>query len=243
MKIAIISDIHGNLEAFSTVLEYLGKNIDEVICLGDIVGYGPSPKECCDIIRERKIYSLCGNHDAACFEDELINYFNPYAKKAIIWTSLQLTNEYISFLKELPFEDVIHNFRIVHGAPGNPFEYIMTPSDARESFVSFGEDLCFVGHSHIMEYYEQKKEHSLVRQLPLKNQQEINIEDDKRYIINVGSVGQPRDGDPRAGYVIYDTDEKVIKAYRVEYRIDIVQKKMQLKGLPPILWERLEVGR
>ncbi|MGB9682580.1 MAG: metallophosphoesterase family protein [bacterium] len=243
MKIAVISDIHGNLEALNTVLECLEKDIEKIICLGDIVGYGPNPKECCDIIREKDIYSLCGNHDAACFDDSLIDYFNPYAREAIIWTRFQLTDEYVSFLKGLPFEGFLHGFRVVHGAPGSPFDYIMTSSDAREAFLSFGEDLCFIGHSHIMEFYEQKKGHPLVRQLPLRNQQELVIEDDKRYIINVGSVGQPRDRDPRAGYIVYDTEAKVIKAYRVEYRIDIVQRKMQLKGLPPILWERLELGR
>jgi diadenosine tetraphosphatase ApaH/serine/threonine PP2A family protein phosphatase len=94
-----------------------------------------------------------------------------------------------------------------------------------------------------MEFYEQRKGHPLVRQLSLRNQQELILEEDKRYIINVGSVGQPRDRDPRAGYIVYDTEARVIRAYRVEYRIDIVQRKMQLKGLPPILWERLELGR
>jgi diadenosine tetraphosphatase ApaH/serine/threonine PP2A family protein phosphatase len=119
----------------------------------------------------------------------------------------------------------------------------MTSSDAIEAFASFREDICFIGHSHIMEFYEQRKGHPLVRQLSLRNQQELILEEDKRYIINVGSVGQPRDRDPRAGYIVYDTEARVIRAYRVEYRIDIVQRKMQLKGLPPILWERLELGR
>lgn len=243
MRIGIISDIHSNMEALNAVLERLKGEVDEIICLGDIVGYGPNPKECCDIVRSNRIYSLCGNHDFACYDDRLINYFNPFAREAILWTRSQLTQEYIDYLRRLPFEEVLYNFRIVHGAPGEPFEYITTTQDARSAFMVFDENLCFIGHSHIMEYYELRKGSSVVRQLPLRNQQELNIEDGNRYIINVGSVGQPRDGDPRSAYVIYDTIEKKLTAYRVFYRIDIVQKKMQLKGLPPILWERLEVGR
>lgn len=243
MRIGIISDIHSNLEALERVLQELKGKVDEIICLGDIVGYGPNPRECCDIVRSNRIYSICGNHDSACYDDNLIEYFNPFAREAILWTRAQLTQDYIDYLKRLPFEEVLYGFRIVHGAPREPFEYITTAYDARSAFMSFEEDICFIGHSHIMEYFELKKGSSIVRQLPLRNQQELVIEDDKRYIINVGSVGQPRDGDPRSAFVIYDTLEKKLTAYRVFYRIDIVQKKMQLKGLPPILWERLGVGR
>lgn len=243
MRIGIISDIHSNMEALNTVLENLKGKVDEIICLGDIVGYGPNPRECCDIIRSNRIFSLCGNHDSACYDDNLIDYFNPFAREAILWTRSQLPDDYITYLKQLSFEEVLYGFRIVHGAPGDPFEYITTTAEARSAFMSFDEDICFIGHSHIMEYFEQRKGSPIVRQLPLRNQQELIIEEGKRYIINVGSVGQPRDGDPRSAYVIYDTIEKKLTAHRVLYRIDIVQKKMQLKGLPSLLWQRLEVGR
>ncbi|HHV81720.1 TPA: metallophosphoesterase family protein [bacterium] len=243
MRIGIISDIHSNMEALNTVLEGLRGDVDEIICLGDIIGYGPNPRECCDIVRDNKIYSICGNHDSACYDDSLIDYFNPLAREAIIWTRSQLTQDYLDYLRRLPFEDVLYGLRIVHGAPGEPFEYITTIQDARAAFISFDEDVCFIGHSHIMEYFELKKGSVIIRQLPLRNKQELSLEEDKRYIINTGSVGQPRDGDPRSACIIYDTSEKRLTAHRVPYKIDIVQKKMQLKGLPQILWERLGVGR
>lgn len=242
MKYAIISDIHGNLEALDTVLAEIEKQkADSIICLGDIVGYGPNPNECVDKIKEVTEVSLAGNHDYAPLGKLDLSYFNPWARDAIRWTADELSESSIEFLLELPLKLEMNGFTIVHATPEQPAEwnYILTIGDAARNFSEFENQVCFVGHSHVpmVVSVDQEGEYLVQKENPLK------IEEGLRYIINVGSVGQPRDLNPKASFAIYDHDEKTYQLLRVEYDISQTQSKIRKSGLPEFLAERLELGQ
>jgi len=242
MKYAIISDIHGNLEALDTVLTEIDKqNVDSIVCLGDIVGYGPNPNECVDKVREVAEVSLAGNHDYAPLGKLDLSYFNPWARDAIRWTADELSESSIQFLLELPLKLEMNGFTIVHATPEQPAEwnYILTIGDAARNFSEFNGQVCFIGHSHVpmVVSLDQEGEYLVQKENPLK------IEDEMRYIINVGSVGQPRDLNPRASFAIYDNEEKKYELFRVEYNINETQSKIRKSGLPEFLAERLELGQ
>lgn len=237
--IAIISDIHGNLEAFEAVLKDIeGLGIEEIYCAGDIVGYGANPNECVEIVRDRKIPCVAGNHDYAAIGKMSLQYFNPVAKKAIEWTSRVLKAENIKFLNELPLSMHIKENLLVHAIPSNPasFDYILTLGDAIREFMFFKEKMCFFGHSHHpVIFIEREGRHGIVFE------EEVEIREDVRYLVNVGSVGQPRDGDPRACYCVLK--EKRIEIRRVSYPIETAQRKILDAGLHPYLAQRLAVGK
>lgn len=242
MKYAIISDIHGNLEALDTVLTEIEKQkVDSIVCLGDIVGYGPNPNECVDKVREVAEVSLAGNHDYAPLGKLDLSYFNPWARDAIRWTSDELSEASIEFLLGLPLKLELNGFTIVHATPEQPAEwnYILTIGDAARNFSEFEGQVCFIGHSHVpmAVSLDQEGEYLVQKENPL------TIQDDMRYIINVGSVGQPRDLNPRACFAIYDNEEKKYELFRVEYNINETQSKIRKSGLPEFLAERLELGQ
>lgn len=238
MRYAIISDIHSNLEAFLAVLVEIGKSgADRIICLGDIVGYGASPNECVDIIRERQIMSLIGNHDkAACGITEPYN-FNPAARRAALWTRGELTPENREYLGGLPEEGMIDGFMIVHGSPSDPDRYILSEYDAAEEFPLLGEyKLCFFGHTHVSVLYSLSG-----GEVEATRAEGVRIREGFAYLVNPGSVGQPRDRDPRAAYLIFD-DCGYIEFMRVGYHIEEAQKKIIERGLDRFLAERLSLG-
>jgi diadenosine tetraphosphatase ApaH/serine/threonine PP2A family protein phosphatase len=242
MKYAIILDIHGNLEALHSVLSDIDKkNIDEILCLGDVVGYGPNPNECVDIIREKARITLAGNHDYAPLGKIDLTYFNPWAKNAIDWTENRLTQASKEFLLNLPLKQEMNGFTIVHATPQNPHEwyYITSLEEAIINFPEFEGQVCFVGHSHVplVVALDEEGEYRVVRSNPLK------FSENERYIINVGSVGQPRDLDPRAAYALFDSREKVYELLRIEYDLAETQRKIRESGLPEFLAVRLERGQ
>jgi diadenosine tetraphosphatase ApaH/serine/threonine PP2A family protein phosphatase len=238
LRYAIISDIHANLEALESVLGEIDRSsADRIICLGDIVGYGANPNECVEIIKGLNITSLIGNHDkAACGITEPIG-FNPAARQAALWTRTELTGENRDYLKSLPEEDVADGFIIVHGAPSDPDKYILSTFDASSEFTLMKKkSLCFFGHTHVSAVY------SLAEGIVgFSRAESLQLREGTRYLVNPGSVGQPRDRDPRASFLIYD-DRGSAEFRRVEYPVEAAQKKIIDSGLDPFLAERLSYG-
>lgn len=242
MRYAIISDIHGNLEALQRVLaEIQTQKVDEILCLGDVIGYGPNPNECVDIIRETARICLAGNHDYAPLGKLDISYFNQWARSAIEWTAEELTPSSRDFLLSLPLKEVVDGFTIVHSTPLHPNEwnYITTLDEAEENYAAFDEELCFIGHSHVPLIVIQNED----GKCDVENDSRLQLVGGNRYIINVGSVGQPRDFNPRAAYSIYDDNDKVFQLWRVEYDVGKTQDKIIRAGLPEFLADRLARGQ
>ncbi len=242
MRYAIISDIHGNLEALESVLAEIEKRaVDSILCLGDVIGYGPNPNECVKVIKERAEVTLAGNHDHAPLGKLDLSYFNPWARSAIEWTRERLTHCSVDFLLSLPLKQDVHGITIVHSTPLQPEEwnYIITVGDAQKNFPQFDSQLCFIGHSHvpIVIVLDAEEDCRVVQDNPLQ------IQDGLRYIINVGSVGQPRDLNPQAAFGIYDDSEGIYELLRVDYDIAETQRKIKESDLPEYLAERLEVGQ
>ena len=241
MKYAIISDIHANLEALESVLQDIeDEGIERIICLGDIVGYGANPKECLNKMKSINDIVCAGNHDHAVINQTNTTYFNIHARKAVLWTSLQLTKEDILYIQSFPYIYEEKDFVAVHANLVQPenWGYIFDDFDAAKNFAAMKKKICFIGHSHVPLAFEKKDD---IR--PYYNLKEIEIDENAEYIINVGSVGQPRDGDPRSCYCIFDSDELKVKWKRLEYNIIKTQKKIVEAGLPYFLAERLQIGR
>lgn len=244
MRYAIISDIHSNLEALNTALDSLG-SVDAIYCVGDVVGYGPNPNECSEIVRQKQAVTVLGNHDAAVIGKMSLDWFNPMAMEAVEWTRDQLTVENRLFLESLPLVVRSDKFIIAHGSLEVPerFFYTSSPWEAKPTFDSMNPfDLCFVGHTHIAEYYVRKEGEQGADQIEMAAGGTIALKPGFQYIINPGSIGQPRDEDPRAAFAIYDTDAQTIEIRRVEYPITVTQDKMRSAGLPEPLITRLEHG-
>ena len=243
MKIGIISDIHSNSEAINSVLKNIEK-VDEFICLGDIVGYGADPNYCIEKVKDLNCKCVGGNHDFAVVGKVDINYFNYAARSAILWTSRQLKKDNLSFLlnlsKKIELKDKVF---AVHGSLQDPIlEYILDKNTASLIFSKFHFKICFVGHSHLAGCFSFNENNNKIDYINYSNGGSIEISKNKRYIINCGSVGQPRDGNPRASYGIYDTNLKKVVIKRVDYPINLTQKKIINAGLPRSLADRLKYG-
>ncbi len=241
MRHAVVSDLHSNIEALTAVLRAADDlEIDGVLCLGDLVGYGPDPNEVVDLIRTRTRNIVRGNHDHAAVEPGHEAYFNPWGQAAIRWTRRQLTKENRAFLSELPFSLSASGVRLVHACPSEPeaWRYIMDADDAAMEFDGFDEALCLFGHSHVPLCAA-----SAGTEAVLVTGDEVPIEDGRRYLINVGSVGQPRDGDPRAAFGVLDLDRSTISLHRVEYDAAATRDKILAAGLPRFLGDRLLRGQ
>jgi predicted phosphodiesterase len=242
MRYGIFSDIHANLEALGAVLRELDKaDVDEMICLGDVVGYGPNPNECVALVKEKVKVCLAGNHDVAPLGGLDVQYFNYVARKAIEWTAKELTEEAKVFLRERPMTQAYETFFIVHATPLQPekWSYILSMGDAEDNFEGFTQQTCFVGHSHsawCVEKFEDGRPET-------REHYPILLNDGARYLINVGSVGQPRDRNPDAAFGILDVENKTYEVRRVPYDIPVTQKKILKAGLPELLAERLALGQ
>lgn len=239
MRYAIISDIHSNLEGLEKCLDKIDEvGVDQIVCLGDIVGYGANPNECTEVVRQRCEISLKGNHDiVACANDHPYE-FNPMAKDAILWTREALSDENKRYLDDLPEKVEMEEFIIVHGAISDPGKYIHSPADALTEFGLMNDyGLCFFGHTHITGSFE-------LRQNMIGNFQdlELAVEDDAKYIVNPGSVGQPRDKDPRASFLIFDSQTAKMEFHRLNYNMTLAQRKILEAGLDERLAIRLTYG-
>ncbi len=239
-RYAIISDVHSNFEALRTVIgDIENRNIEKIIFLGDAVGYGPDPDEVVRLLKERCLFLLAGNHDWAVIDYTPVEYFNDAARVTIEWTREHISEETFEALKEFQIVKVLRDDGIfcVHSTPKEPdaWNYLITIEDAEINFHYFEEQFCFVGHSHRPFIIERLPTGEL---LTFKDHAQINST--SRYIVNVGSVGQPRDGDPRAAYAVVSEDS--LEIIRVEYDVKLTQEKMTKERLPEMLIERLARG-
>jgi predicted phosphodiesterase len=243
MRIGVISDVHANLEALEAVLAHLdGEAPDQVVCLGDFVGYGPDPNTCVERLRPRLRAAVLGNHDQAAVGARPIDDFNLFAQEAIAWTQQALSEDARAFLAGLPLRQEVDGLLLVHGSPRQPVdEYVLHARTARASFVDQPFQIALVGHTHQPAVFEESNHRvstkGLLPGVPFV------LRASRRYIINVGSVGQPRDGDPRAAYVIFDIEASSATLHRVTYPIEETQRKMDAASLPAPLIARLAEGR
>jgi diadenosine tetraphosphatase ApaH/serine/threonine PP2A family protein phosphatase len=215
---------------------------DVVLCLGDIVGYGPNPNECLNLVRERATTVILGNHDVAAIESFGLDYFNEAARTALVWTQGVLTKENAAWLAGLEYEARTPEYLLVHGAPVNYFTYILDNPTAAEAFDATDAPLVFIGHTHLAEYYAKSAGGRVTRH-SMRAGGELGLEPNTRYIVNVGSVGQPRDGNPLPCLAFYDPAQSAISWKRYEYPIESVRAKMIDAQLPRRLADRLLVGR
>jgi len=232
MKIALISDIHSNLQALSAALSDIdGRGIDQIYCLGDIVGYGGSPNECVDLVRQRASAVVLGNHDLASVNPSDGDYFTKPGKTAIEWTNKILTDENRRFLDGLPYTAAKGPCTLVHASPKTPsaWQYVSSMNAAREQFAHFTTEICFIGHTH-------------VPALCGEDLKTFKFKKNMRFLINVGSIGQPRDGHPRLSYGIFDTDAWSYENIRIPYDIRGAAEAIASNGLPAILAKRLSQG-
>ncbi len=233
MRIAIISDIHGNREALDAALNDISRRgVDFIVCLGDIVGYGPDPGYCIDRVRTTTSNVVLGNHDEAVFLPQRSMEFNHVARAAVQWTVRNLDEDQVSYLKSLPHSLAIQDILFVHSAPGDTgrWPYIFSNFEARMYFSKFRERLAFVGHSHVPGIFAE-------------NPSVTDFNGRDRFIINVGSIGQPRDRDKRLSYGILDTVAATYENIRLDYDVRTTASKILENGLPVSLAERLFVGR
>lgn len=226
MKIGIISDIHSNLEALEVMLKRLAaENVERICCLGDIVGYGANPNECVERVRDVCPVSILGNHDAACTGHTSPEFFNSYARSAIEWTGRVLSEENLAYLKSLPLTHADDNMLLVHSTPKEPaaWNYITSEEEAQPHFAMLAPGaICFIGHSHVPEQFESERT--------------------RKRIVNVGSIGQPRDRDPRACCGLYDTAAGTFEWIREVYPVQEAARKIRHAGLPEFLAVRLFIG-
>ncbi|MEA3489686.1 MAG: metallophosphoesterase family protein [Candidatus Omnitrophota bacterium] len=242
MKHIIISDIHSNLQAFEAVVRSFPESDNKnIICAGDIVGYGADPNVCIDMMISLGARCVLGNHDAASINKTDITYFNEWAKEAVYWTREHLDRSGYGYLETLPYVLEDGSFTMVHGTLHCPEEFMYMDCGARamHTFEILSTKVCFVGHSHVPGSFILRRGSVYYRSYS----ERIVLEKDARYIINVGSVGQPRDDDPRACYCIYDSDKDVVEFRRIEYDVETARRRILDEGLPRYLGDRLLNGR
>lgn len=241
---AIISDIHSNLEATIAVLDEIERRgVNKIICLGDVVGYGANPNECCDILRKVSNSVVLGNHDAGSTGITRLSYFNKIAAYACVWSARVLTRQNRRWLKTLPITLVNDTDLVVHSSPSNPtaWDYILSLEDAIKEFNAFDSHLCFVGHSHVpVTFVKKDNQYDIIH--PANGEVKFTLDTNAQYIINPGSVGQPRDGDPRASFAIYNKERKEIEIIRVPYGIETAKQKILDARLQRFLAYRLATG-
>ncbi len=242
MRILVISDIHANLTAFNTVLDHAKDQWDYVWCLGDVVGYGPDPNECVELLRTMPHLCLAGNHDWAALGRLDVRTFNPDARRVVEWTQEQLTPENVAYLEALPVTFVIGDYTLVHASPREPvWEYILEPLVAALNFPHFETSYCFVGHTHQPVIYELIDENGDTRASEPQYNEPYTM-NGRRQIINPGSIGQPRDQNPNSAYGILDLETNIFEHRRIPYDIADVQQRMRAHGLPERQVTRLEHG-
>ncbi|MSS71053.1 MAG: metallophosphoesterase [Candidatus Latescibacteria bacterium] len=239
MRTAVLSDIHGNLQALQAVLAFCdASGVDDYICLGDVVGYGAGPNACVERVRTLTDCTVAGNHDYAAVGLADLNTFNPLARAAAVWTAGQLTGQNAEYLRERPMVLETADAVFVHAAPYEPeaWHYVFDADDTEVCFAQTDRTFCFLGHSHVAFICVARGQGREMAASSL-------ISDGCRYVINVGSVGQPRDFDPRAAFALWDRSRGEIGIVRVDYDIAGAQRRIVAAGLPPSLAERLAVGR
>jgi diadenosine tetraphosphatase ApaH/serine/threonine PP2A family protein phosphatase len=240
VKYAILSDVHGNLEALRAVLDDAAGRVDAVLCLGDAVGYGADPAACIELLATRARGFVAGNHEYGVADRLDLGWFNRWARAAAEWTRERLDDDHRAWLAALPLTLEIGDATLVHASPAQPdeWDYLVTAEDGWGAFAHFATRWCFVGHSHVPGAWSlgsSGPEH-------YPGGADVTMERGRRYIVNVGSVGQPRDRDPRAAYALWDADAGRVQVRRVAYDIDATRRKIVAAGLPRFLGDRLAAG-
>jgi len=240
VRYAVLADIHANLQALEAVCADVRRaGAERMLCLGDIVGYGADPRECLQMVRDLNATIVAGNHDWATVGRLNVDYFNSDARDSVHWTRSVLSTDEVAFLKNLDLINVLDGVTLVHGSPFSPdcFEYIQTNYDVEVAFEHLATPLCFVGHSHVPVIFEHTDP------VDYFVRDEYEVPDDRQVIVNVGSVGQPRDLDPRASYVVYDDRERTVTTRRVEYDVSTASSRIVEAGLPSTNSVRIVLGR
>lgn len=247
MRILILSDIHANATALDAVLDAAKSRWDQSVCLGDVVGYGPDPNEVTAKIRELQSVTIRGNHDKAVSGLVATDDFNPVARAAVDWTRDELQADHLAWLKALPQGPLeTHGTVLIHGALQDEDEYVFTPAQALEGLLDSTSPVTFFGHTHHQggfSYEDSSLEVLQVRPRSSESTFILRVEPSRRYLLNPGSIGQPRDADPRAAFAIADLDQQIVEFWRVPYEISSVQERMRAAHLPEQLVQRLVVGR
>jgi diadenosine tetraphosphatase ApaH/serine/threonine PP2A family protein phosphatase len=241
MRVLVISDVHSNLAALDAVLADAG-SWDVIWSLGDIVGYGPEPNECIARLSEHKHLAIAGNHDWAVLDKLDIEAFNHDARRAILWTRAQLNPLSLAYLQALPETLLEGDFTLAHGSPRSPiWEYLLSSAVAKVSFLHFSTLACLVGHTHVPVRFRDNPASGQCR-VYASQEGEVFTLGQEREIINPGGIGQPRDGDPRAAYLLLDAEKRTFEHRRVAYDVAATQEKMRAADLPRRLIARLEFG-
>jgi predicted phosphodiesterase len=246
VRYLIVSDLHANLEALHAVLAESAGEYDRVICCGDLVGYGADPNPVCDWARRNCSVVVRGNHDRASTGQDDLEWFNPVARNAAVWTLKTLSPENTEYILALPRGPVtVETFQVFHGSPYDEDEYMIAAGEAGTAFSYLETRVAFFGHTHVQGgfIWNQSRVETILRTPADCNSQAMPIDAECAYMINPGSTGQPRDGDPRAAYAVYDISAAEVIYHRVRYDVAGAQKKINAAGLPPILADRLAQGR
>ena len=249
MRILVLSDLHANATALNAALAAAEGRWKHVVCLGDVVGYGPDPNEVTSKIRELGAQTIRGNHDKAATGLMLTDDFNPVAKAAVDWTRSQLSPDNLKWLTELPPGPLqTDGIVLVHGAFQDEDEYVFTPAQALEGLLDSAARVTFFGHTHHQGGFSYSNASNNLEILSLRPRSSesfaaLRTNTESRYLLNPGSIGQPRDGDPRAGFAIADLEQDVVEFWRVTYDIAAVQSRMRAARLPEALVQRLSLGR
>lgn len=242
MRYGIFSDIHSNLEALNAVMEAFSiEAIDQYLCVGDIVGYAANPRECIEKVQSLSCPVVAGNHDWAAVSLFSLDYFNPTAAEAILWTKSRLPESNKAYLENLKLTFKNNDLVLVHSTLDNPqdFNYMTDGFIAEETFRLLDVPICFVGHTHVPGVFTKDGE----ERIHYREDNSCDVALGQKYIVNVGSVGQPRDGNTQAAYCIYDTATNKVEVKRVAYEIELTRKKINSAGLPEYLGHRLFLGR
>jgi len=246
VRYLIVSDLHANREALEAVIRHSRGRYDQAVCCGDLVGYGADPNPVTEWVRANCAVVVRGNHDRASTGQEDLEWFNPVARAAAIWTLQNLSSENAGYVRGLPQGPVlVDGFQVVHGAPFDEDAYVLDAGEADQAFGYLESLLAFFGHTHVQGgfIWNQSRVEIIARTSPRSERQAMEIDTRCAYLINPGSVGQPRDGDPRAAYAIYDSEARCVTYYRARYDVEAAQKRIREVGLPPVLADRLSLGR
>jgi predicted phosphodiesterase len=249
MKFAVISDIHANLEALSVALDIIAsRKIKEIICLGDIVGYGANPNECIELVRKHCPTAILGNHDETLLNFEFAQeQFNENALRSVEWTFEHVTKKNHKWIEDLQHTTITHNFLFVHSSPKEPYSwhYILSHYDALKNFRVFNEQICFFGHTHVPYIFAYENTYPIHQMEEHKNGYSVRklfLHNKERYLINPGSIGQPRDFNPQLSFGVFNTEDNSFEHIRAEYDILAASRKIIAAQLPEKNSQRLFVG-
>jgi len=246
VRYLILSDLHANWEALEAVVRHAGRGFDRIVCCGDLVGYGADPDAVVYWVRQHCQIVVRGNHDKACTGQEDLEWFNPIARAGAVWTCQHLSAENAAYVRDLQKGPVfLDGIQLLHGSPWDEDDYMTAADEAGDAFAYLESRLAFFGHTHLQGgfIWNHSRVETIRQVSPRQTQATLEIDPACGYLINPGSVGQPRDGDPRAAYATYDSETRSVAYHRVPYDVAAAQKKICDAGLPPYLAERLALGR